>query len=93
MHRLKLAPIINSSNRPAIYKMSKEGEDDFYFDSRDLPEHEKEFEDMGESGWVLVERVEVFDELAKTLPNYLPSRRHALENAGLVSFGWGYKKK
>lgn len=80
-------------NSPGIYKMTKEGEEDFYFDSRDLPEHEQEFAEMGENGWALVERVEAFDELIKILPHYLRARRSALEKAGLVSSGWGYKKK
>ena len=85
MPKFKLAPKINAA-RPGIYKMSKDGEEDFYFDSTDLSEHEQEFEEMGRNGWVLVDRVE-------TLPAYLPARMRALEKAGLVPFGWGYKKK
>lgn len=71
--------------RPGIFKMTKEGEE-FYFDSTDLSEHKQEFEEMVKNGWVLSEEIE-------TLPAYLPARMRALENAGLVPFGWGYKKK
>ncbi len=77
--------LLVNAGRPGIYKMAKDGEE-FFFDSTDLPEHEQEFEEMGRNGWVLVELVE-------TLPAYLPARMRALKNAGLVLFGWGYKKK
>ena len=73
------------NGRPGIYKMAKDGEADFYFDSTDLSEHEQEFEEMGRNGWILVEQVE-------SLPAYLPTRMRAIENAGLVPFGWGYKR-
>lgn len=86
MAKLKLASIINSRSRPGFFKMAKDGEEDFYFDSTDLPEHEQEFEEMGKNGWLLVE-------LVATLPAYLPARMRAIENAGYVAFGWGYKKK
>lgn len=79
-----------NAGRPGIYKMSKEGEEDFYFDSTDLSEHKQEFEEMERNGWVLVERLE-------TLPAYLTTRMRAIENAGYVPdkcrFDWGYKKK
>ena len=75
-----------NAGRPGIFKMAKDGEEDFYFDSTDLSEHEQEFEEMEENGWVL-------EGLVETLPAYLPARLRALENAGLVPFGWGYKKK
>ena len=81
----KNQPLI-SAGRPGIFKMTKDGEEDFYFDSTDLSEHKQEFEEMEENGWVL-------EELVETLPAYLPARQRALENAGLVPFGWGYKKK
>ena len=83
-NRLKLAPLIINANRPSIFKMTKDDEE-FYFDSSDLADHVQEFEDMGQNGWVLTDRVE-------TLPAYLPLRQQALKNAGLVRFGWGYKK-
>ncbi len=86
MTKLRLAPIISSRSRPAIFKMAKDGEEDFYFDSTDLPEHTQEFEEMGRNGWVLVD-------LLETLPAYLPARMRALEKFGLVPSGWGYKKK
>ena len=82
----KNKPPINASS-PAVYKMTKPGKVDFYFDSSDLSEHHKEFEEMEKDGWVLVGEIE-------TLPSYLPRRRRALEDAGLVKlkFSWGYKK-
>jgi len=84
LNRQKLA-IFTSEGGPAIYKMIK-GVEEFYFDSTDLPECQLEFDEMGENGWILVERVE-------TLPAYLISRLRALEEAGLVPFGCGYRKK
>ena len=84
LNRQKLA-IYMSDGGPAIYKMIKDCEE-FYFDSTDLPERQREFDEMGENGWILVEKVEI-------LPAYLISRLRALEEAGLVPFGWGYKKK
>jgi hypothetical protein len=83
----KNQPLINASS-PAIYKMTKVGKIDFYFDSADLSEHQQEFEEMKQSGWVLEEEV-------RALPSYLRLRRQALEDAGLVKlkFSWGYKKK
>ncbi len=86
MTKLRLAPIINLRSKPGFFKMAKDGEEDFYFDSTDLPEHEHEFEEMGRNGWFLVEMV-------ATLPAYLPIRMRAIENAGYVPFGWGYKAK
>jgi hypothetical protein len=67
--------------------MTMAGKIDFYFDSSDLSEHQQEFEDMMTDGWVLQGEIQ-------SLPSYLPLRRRALENAGLVKlkFGWGYKK-
>ena len=80
-------PLINASS-PAVYKMTKPGKIDFYFDSADLREHRQEFKKMRKSGWALIGRV-------RDLRSYLPLRRRDLENAGLVrlQFSWGYKKK
>ncbi len=83
-NRQKLA-IFTDEGGPALYKMIKDGEE-FYFDSTDLPERQPEFDEMGENGWILVEREEV-------LPAYLYARQHFLEETGFVSSGWGYKKK
>lgn len=84
LNRQKLA-IYMSEGGPAIYQMVRNGEE-FYFDSTDLPEHQQEFDEMGENGWILTERED-------DLPAYLISRLRALEEAGLVLSGWGYKKK
>lgn len=84
LNRQKFA-IFTSKGGPAIYKMVR-GDEEFYFDSTDLPQREPEFDRMGEEGWILVERGE-------DLPRYLISRLRALEEAGLVPSGWGYKKK
>ena len=75
-----------SAGKSRIYKMTKEGEEDFYFDSTDLSNHKNNFIDMRKSGWQVSE--EEFEEL----PPYLPARRRAIADAGFGSFDWGYKK-
>lgn len=70
-----------------IYKMTKEGEDDFYFDSTDLLTKKSDFIDMRQQGWELSE--EVFEDLS----SYLPTRTKEIADAGFESSGWGYKKK
>ncbi|HSR89595.1 MAG TPA: hypothetical protein VLK22_04385 [Candidatus Udaeobacter sp.] len=74
------------ADKPRIYKMTKEGEDDFYFDNTDLLNHKDNFFDMRSGGW------EVSKDVFEELPNYLPARRQSIADAGFDSFDWGYKK-
>ncbi len=83
-NREKLA-IFASEGGQAFYKMIK-GNKEFYFESIELPKHEPEFDEMGENGWILVEREE-------PLPPYWHSRLRVLAEAGLVESGWGYEKE
>ncbi len=84
LNRQKYA-IFTSESGPALYKMIK-GDEEFYFDSTDWSEHQQEFDEMGENGWILVEKIGI-------LPAYLISRLRALVEFGLVSLGWGYRRE
>ncbi len=91
LNRQKLA-LFTSENASVICKMTR-GVEEFYFDTTDLPKHQPEFDEMGEYGWILVEKLGI-------LPAYLHARLRALEEAGLAPtsyleypYGWGYQKK
>ena len=75
------------AGRPRIYKTTKEGEEDFYFDSTDLLSNKNDFIDMRKNGWQIPE------EASDELPAYLPTRLRVIADDGFESSGWGYKKK
>lgn len=82
------------AGKSRIYKMTKEGKGDFYFDftntfyfdSTDLLNHKDYFIDMRKNGW------EVSEDKFEELSAYLPARRQTIAEAGFKPSGWGYRR-
>ena len=69
-----------------IYKMSKEGELDFYFDSTDLVQCKDKFIAKRQAGW------EVIGKVAEGLSHRLIERTSDIKALELVVSDWGYIK-
>jgi hypothetical protein len=70
-----------------IYKMSKNGERDFYFDSTDLPQCKDKFLKKRQAGWGIA------GEAFTGLSHRLPERTSDIKALDLELFEWGYQKK
>ena len=70
----------------SIYKMSKPGADDFYFDSTDLFQCKEKFIQKRTEGWAVVEKI------TDKLSVHMPERASDIRALDLVVFDWGYKK-